>query len=508
MSGLPEQAAKRRSLLLAGALLACGSGGAVGKGGAGPAAEVPPGRHESFDLQDLPKGAVDPARFPKAPAVPYRPKTGGRAWFVAPGGTGDGDSLASPAGDVRKTVEQAGDGDVVWLKGGAYKVGVADDEFALRVHKSVVVSAWPGQRAVLEPLDDGPTYGIDLEGDGAVLDGLELKGFSQAGIYFGRIKKPQKGAVIARVKVEGGTDGIRSQVRAGRGKNPLVEGLLLYDVQVRGAAIGFNCGEGPCNDVRLERVLVDGGEEDARGEGHSGADAIAFEAGDNIAIVDSTVRAVGADGFDLKARRVLLHGAQVRGVGRNGIKLWYGGDLVNCLVYGTGADAAIVFDHGASYRITHTTVARHGHRGESYSLTMAYDHPRQPGRLEISNSIFWDNGGPLWVAGATELVITNSLFSRSKGGTEIVWARSPDVTIARYEDAQKKLPGSRGILIGSDPRFVDPDQGDFRLQPTSPAVDRGSNLEQLPLHDLSGKPRKIGERPDLGPYELAPAKEE
>ena len=484
--------------------LACGTAGAPGKGGTGPTGASPPGRHEGFELLELPTGTVDPARFPKAPGVPYRPRTGARAWFVAPGGTGDGDSLASPAGDVRRTVEQAGDGDVVWLKGGAYKVGAADDEFALRVHKRVVVAAWPGQRAVLEPLEDGPTYGIDLQGDGAVLDGLELRGFSQAGIYFGRVKKPQKGAIIARVKVEGGTDGIRSQVRAGRGKSPLVEGLLVYDVQIRGAAIGFNCGEGPCNDVRLERVLVDGGEEDARGEGHSGADAIAFESGDNIAIVDSTVRAVGADGFDLKARRVLLHGAQVRGVGRNGIKLWYGGELVNCLVYGTGADAAIVFDHGADYRIVHTTVARHGRRGEAYSLTMAYDHPRQPGRLEIVNSMFWDNAGPVWVSGATELVITNSLFSRSKGGTEILWAKSPEVTIARYEDVPKRLPGSRGVLIGSDPRFVDPDQGDFRLGPTSPAIDRGSNLEHPPRHDLAGRPRRIGERPDLGPFEAAP----
>ena len=45
----------------------------------------------------------------------------------------------------------------------------------------------------------------------------------------------------------------------------------------------------------------------------------------------------------------------------------------------------------------------------------------------------------------------------------------------------------------ADPLFVDPDNGDFRLQPDSPSIDAGDNavVSQGVLRDLNGTPRFV-----------------
>ncbi len=72
-------------------------------------------------------------------------------------------------------------------------------------------------------------------------------------------------------------------------------------------------------------------------------------------------------------------------------------------------------------------------------------------------------------------------------------------------------PGYRNVLASAeDPRFVDPDQGDFRLAPDSPAIDAGSACGELvPMVDLLGQPRwdlaSRGTDPngiDLGAFEV------
>ena len=54
-----------------------------------------------------------------------------------------------------------------------------------------------------------------------------------------------------------------------------------------------------------------------------------------------------------------------------------------------------------------------------------------------------------------------------------------------------------------DPRFVDPENGDYRLRAGSPCIDGGdaSYLRDAGDTDLDGNPRIVGEAPDLGCYE-------
>ncbi|GAB4488828.1 MAG: hypothetical protein OHK0019_05690 [Saprospiraceae bacterium] len=62
-----------------------------------------------------------------------------------------------------------------------------------------------------------------------------------------------------------------------------------------------------------------------------------------------------------------------------------------------------------------------------------------------------------------------------------------------------------GLIIGSDPLFVNPDSGDYRLLPCSPLRDAGSNTSAAGiLTDIVGSPRILGGTVDIGAYE-APA---
>ncbi|MBI1225410.1 MAG: DUF5123 domain-containing protein [Bacteroidetes bacterium] len=61
-----------------------------------------------------------------------------------------------------------------------------------------------------------------------------------------------------------------------------------------------------------------------------------------------------------------------------------------------------------------------------------------------------------------------------------------------------------GMLYNLDPQFVDPDNGDFHLLPTSPAINAGNNaiVDSLGiLTDIEGNPRIQGGTVDMGAYE-------
>ena len=80
--------------------------------------------------------------------------------------------------------------------------------------------------------------------------------------------------------------------------------------------------------------------------------------------------------------------------------------------------------------------------------------------------------------------------------------------------AVSKFTAANGC-INDDPKFVDPANGDFRLQPNSPCVNAGLNADWMTtdeidpvtgkrkkVFDLAGVPRLYGANVDIGCYEV------
>jgi len=136
-----------------------------------------------------------------------------------------------------------------------------------------------------------------------------------------------------------------------------------------------------------------------------------------------------------------------------------------------GSDGGAINNYDASPMITNCTFYKN--TAISYGRAIDNSFSSSP---TITNSVFW--GDP----NEAGLEIDSDIGSY------------PDVA---YSDIQGGYLGDGNI--DQDPSLVDPDNGDFHLQPGSPCIDTGTdNVQDLPLEDFEGDPRIAGAGPDMG----------
>jgi hypothetical protein len=454
---------------------------------------------ESFPTLTEIAWSAFPANLPR----PYTPA--GRALYVAVSGDDSSAGTAdAPLGTLMHAVEVAQPGDVIWVADGEYRVGGPEFYEGLALETpGVTLAAQNVGGVTLIPADPYTKVGIEARADDLIIDGFVIRGFASVGIEFGRTTSPpQRRLVLKHLRVEQVEEGIRAAYDGGG--QPITDGLLVYDVWLRDVSlIAMQCGEGPCNNMRWEALRVEMPTGDT---GNSGLDGLAVESGDNVVVFNAEVSGASADGIDLKSTHSAVANVIVHDVGRNGIKLWRGGDVINALVYNTDADAALVFETGAPYRVLNTIVARHSWGESAYAMTVAYDNPTEPARLEIVNSVFYQNSGAIWVSPAFELDVQNSLFFGSANGQELIWG---DVMVGEGDSPVSALESAGGgahNLGFVDPEFADPAASDYTWNPDSPLFDAGTDAGGiLPDFDLYGHPREVGLAVDLGPWEVRPA---
>jgi hypothetical protein len=160
----------------------------------------------------------------------------------------------------------------------------------------------------------------------------------------------------------------------------------------------------------------------------------------------------------------------------------------------------------------------------------------------IERTIIRDNvveppcgGGGIETNGSARVTVVNSLIAHNTandGGGIVIWtdsqtlvinttitANSPDgINIEEYRAFAFVLNSiicdHRGrdlhpavevvnSLVSVNPHFAGPD-GDYHLQPDSPAIDAGMMVDGAPSIDLDGLPRPAGAGVDMGAYELQP----
>lgn len=365
---------------------------------------------------------------------------------------------------------------------------------------NVCLRAEGGGEVVLRALP-GQKYGIAIGGSDTVVEGITVRGFAGSiGLYAGE-GRTQRRVTIEHVRVEQPRGEFRDGIvayadnRSVPGRPPAVDGLLLLDVSISGADLGISCNAGPCAHWWVERTRVQ-----ARGGASesSGADAFAIEDGRQIAVVDATFAGASADGIDTKADDVVVFGARVLDVARNGIKLWRGGDVIDSVVDGSGADAALVGDGPGRYRYLHVLVRRHGRPDNpGYAGAWGYDRPHGAFRIEIVNAIFAENaGGGLFAPAGARLSVRHTIFGDTRGKLlDRSDGRSFDVP--ELEAFQRAGFGAGNVA--ADPLLVLSGRR-WSTRPQSPARDRGEPIPGL-LRDLDGRPRALGAGPDAGPVE-------
>lgn len=484
----------------------------TGHGGAAPAQGPEPAAGICDGHVCGPSGAFHPERFPTLTPIDWEafpvpilretiaPGPGGRTIFVAEGGDDTGPGTAElPLASLAQAAIVARPGDVVWVAEGVYALGAPDFYDGLVLQTPGV--AWVAERiggAILVPASAETKVGIIAEADDLLIDGFVVRGFASVGIVFGRVGSPQRHLRLQHLEVAHCAEGIAS-VYGGDGSRPLIDGMLIHDVRLHALGlIALQCGEGPCDNLRWEALDIDLGA--GTDVGNSAADAIALESGSNVVVFNAHITGAAGDGIDLKTATGAVANVIVHDIGRNGIKLWEGGDIANALVYNTGADSAIVLHKGA-FRIVNTIVARHAWGGRAYTLTAGYDDPEVAGRLEIANSVFYQNAGPVWASPAMSLVVTHTIFTQSANDLLLVW-RDIEAGPGGVPFGDLAAAGATiDAVEDADPGFADPDAGDFSWGPDSPLLDSGTDALPLPDFDLFGQPRKAGAAVDRGPVE-------
>jgi predicted outer membrane repeat protein len=136
----------------------------------------------------------------------------------------------------------------------------------------------------------------------------------------------------------------------------------------------------------------------------------------------------------------------------------------------------------------------------------------ESGRLDMANSIVHHNSGPV-LDNQGDVEIVNCTIANNgdvlvnlaalKLYNSILWGNTGTPILGEYS-------GSHNIIEDADPRFRDPANGDYHLEPGlfdgNPAFDAGNNDEVPPdvSEDFEGNPRIRNVYVDIGAYEADP----
>jgi hypothetical protein len=145
--------------------------------------------------------------------------------------------------------------------------------------------------------------------------------------------------------------------------------------------------------------------------------------------------------------------------------------MTNCLVYGNRSDVGVRTD---SQPVSDSIIEN----------CIIWGNRDSEGTSAPNSPIDWSPTGPF------RLTVRNSIIEDFDASTNVLFEN----------------------IIRLNPQWVDPENGDFRLTPASPALDRGVWVEGMSPTDIDGNPRPYiaipwetrgdGSGVDIGPYEF------
>ncbi|MCD6305869.1 MAG: hypothetical protein J7M32_06220 [Deltaproteobacteria bacterium] len=149
---------------------------------------------------------------------------------------------------------------------------------------------------------------------------------------------------------------------------------------------------------------------------------------------------------------------------------------------GSGICAQITDDTTARWRIINTTISQNMNNGDNGYGIESFTLDNGVLTSHIYNSILWGNE-------------QEDISIRRNITFNVDHSDIGDVD-ANFGAVYSAAPG----VVDTNPLFVDPANGDFHLQGSSPVIDAGTP-SGVPLTDMEGNPRISGTTVDMGPYE-------
>lgn len=424
--------------------------------------------------------------------------------YVKEGGSGskNGSSWANAYDDLQKAIDSAPSGSQIWIAKGTYyptREEEKGDPSTRTFFMKAGVSIYGGFAG-----SEGVDYDIrdrDFETNETILDGndevycvvtfwnipdesITLDGVTITGAHNNRTPSRAGGGLllhyssptIRNVVIR---DNYSKDYGAGvfsHGGSPTIENVQIHDNHSYLGAGGIHSAQTP---VTLKNVDI----YNNQGNSSGGATVYGSSSVNDVRIYNNTTSHT--------------NGGLTIVNGQNGtftnLKIYNN----TCLQYCRGN--AIFFDQAKDIKLFNVLI--HGHSGVAPSLllvdsrvdlvnaTIIREDPRlgaavqslNPSIFNISNSMIWNT--PSFMSGTVN--VSHSIVQGSGGSG--AWKSGYGV--------------NKGGNLDIDPQFVNPSEGDFRIQVDSPAVDWGDDSKNSLSIDLAGNPRKVGTI-DLGAYEV------
>lgn len=432
---------------------------------------------------------------------------GGKAYYVSTGGSdGSPGTESQPWRTIQKAADTAVAGDTVYIKGGTYKERVIFDKnngssgkwILFRNYSNDVVVIDGSSTAVSGRIKGEPWEGlIDIRGRSYLsISGLQIKNSKWFGVYIGD-----------------GHDGTYST-------NLVLRNNYIYNTFASGISVNYtngitidrneivlanNAGKGVETQEMLSlayrvdgftisnNLIHDGGDPEYGGEGID----VKYGASNgkiyNNHVYNLSSVGIYVDAWDQYARDIDVFNNLVHDI--NGACIGVSGEaggiaerinIYNNIVYRSQLSGILVPTYGSGpirdVKIINNTSYNNAHGG-----------------IDIG---YWD--GPL-----TNITVRNNIFSKSQSWQIRLKSAS---NIKNIVIDHNLIDGFRGFRDGSfyetrgvdyvegDPKFVDASNGDFHLQGSSPAIDKGSS-SGAPGTDYDGRSRPRGSGYDIGAYE-------
>lgn len=403
---------------------------------------------------------------------------------------GNDGSEAAPWKTVGRAVKDLAAGDVVIVRPGQY-----DEKIAIKASgadgKLITLRAEPSRKARVKR--------FELKGDCISIEGFEITNDADKadGIFAGEAhrKTARRGNRMMDNFIHdiGGT-GIVA------GEKAIVRGNLIKNV-FRGAFV--NSGtlfEDNEIDTLAPRIV------EKNGEAKPSKTQYTFFAGDDITF-----------------RGNYFHGAPEKhlktGMGVCFFASW------DAWIY--GSSHRILIESNRCFNATHASEPTATAKKESSHITYRYNlfantvlvgvMPKAWSHVTVENNTFINCGAyPVWLQGKqceTAVVRNNLITYRGRNRVVTAFDWKPAESGVRIDTAGSKGVCNYNLFFNclnrgygehdfvTEPQFVDPDNGDFRLKPGSPGIDAGVTIEAIGT-DLNGVSRPQGKGYDVGCHEF------